>query len=436
MRGELRGCPEAARKLDPNGPAVYIAPCRVRDHTISAPLFGDEIAGFSKLRTGIAEDPNAGEMPPPTRIYLDYNATAPMKPSVRAAVCDALDLLGNPSSVHAFGRAARRAVEDARERVAALVGAAPAQIVFTGSGTEANNLAIRGSGRPRILVSAVEHDSVFASAAEAEVIPVSTDGIVNLAAFAAMLARDSRPALVSVMLANNETGVIQPTQEVIALAHGAGALVHGDAVQAAGRLPIDFAGLGLDYLSLSAHKLGGPPGTGALVCADGAPLAAVILGGGQERRRRAGTENVPGIVGFGRAAEEAQGDIADQPRLAGLRERLERELRLIRPDLTIYGESAARLANTSCFATPGVRSEMQVMALDLKGIAVSAGAACSSGKVGPSRALLALGGAGGDPGCAIRVSLGWDSTQADVDGFVQAWAGLYGRSPAALRATG
>ena len=363
-------------------------------------------------------------------IYLDYNATVPIRPAARAAVVAALDVVGNPSSVHRFGREARRALEDARESVAALVGAAPAEVVFTSGGTEANNLALRGSGRQRILVSALEHPSVAAAVPEAEVIPAGPDGVVDLAALETMLRDDGRPALVSVMLANNETGGIQPVAAVAEIARRAGALVHCDAVQAAGRLPIDVHALGLDYLSISGHKLGGPPGVGALVCAGEAPLAAVALGGGQERRRRGGTENVAGVVGFGAAAAEAYSDIADQPRLAGLRDRLEADIAAIAPEAPVFGKAAPRLANTSCIGLPGMRAETQVMAFDLEGIAVSAGAACSSGKVSASPVLLAMGVDPTQAACAIRVSLGWQTREEDVTAFVRAWAALYRRRTA------
>lgn len=362
-------------------------------------------------------------------VYLDYNASAPLRPAVRAAMLDALELTGNPSSVHRFGREARRWIEDARERVAALAGADPADIVFTAGGTEANNLALAASGRRRLLVGATEHDSVLTAAGpEAERVPVDAEGRVDPGALAAMLAADDRPALVSVMLANNETGVIQPVEAVAEVARAAGALVHCDAVQAAGRLPLDAGRLGIDYLTLSAHKLGGPAGVGALVVAGDAPLAPLLRGGGQERRRRAGTENLAGIVGFGVAADAAAAEIADQPRLAALRDALERRIRTLAPEARIHGGGAARIANTSCIGMPGVSGETQVMALDLAGVAVSAGAACSSGKVAASHVLQAMGVAAAEAACAIRVSLGWASTDTDVERFVAAWGALYRRT--------
>ena len=361
-------------------------------------------------------------------IYLDYNAGAPMKPGVRAAIVEALALTGNPSSVHRFGREARRCVEDARERVAALAGARAADVIFTAGGTEANNLALSGSGRMRLLVSAIDHDSILAAAPGAEILPVRPDGRLDLDALRAVLAGDSRPALLSVQLANNETGVIQPVAEAAMLARAGGALVHCDAVQAAGKIPVAMGLLGVDYLSLSAHKLGGPPGVGALLAAPGAPLAPAIRGGGQERRRRGGTENLPGIVGFGTAAELAAADLADQPRLARLRDRLEAAVAAAAPEAPVHGRDAPRLANTSCVGMPGVRSDLQVMGFDLAGIAVSAGAACSSGKIAESHVLRAMGVDPAAAACAIRVSLGWATEEAHVERFAEVWRDLYRRA--------
>ncbi len=374
-------------------------------------------------------------------VYLDYNATTPVRPAAAAAVAEALGLTGNASSVHRFGRLARRKLEDAREAVAALVGAPAERVVFTSGGTEANNLALTGAGRARLLVSAGEHDSVLNAAAAgvgpgagpgaeggAERIPLGRDGVVDLDALAALLGADPRPALVSVMLANNETGVIQPVARAAAMAHGHGALIHCDAVQGAGKIPVDMAALGVDLLSLSAHKLGGPQGVGALIVAEGIELAPLMLGGGQERRHRAGPENLPGIAGFGAAAECALAGLERGPGLAGLGDRVERGLRARAPGIEIYGAGAPRLPNTSCFGTPGLAAEIQVMALDLAGIAVSAGAACSSGKVAPSHVLGAMGASEAEAGSAIRISLGWDSGAPDIERFLEAWGALYSRS--------
>ncbi|WP_119462345.1 cysteine desulfurase family protein [Rhodospirillaceae bacterium SYSU D60014] len=362
-------------------------------------------------------------------VYLDYNATAPARPAVIAAMARALALCGNPSSVHQFGRTARRQVEEARERVAALVHARPEQVTFTSGGTEANNLALTGTGRDRLVLSAIEHDSVLRAAPEAEILPVSTDGIVDLAALAEGLGRDPRPALLSVMLANNETGVIQPVAEAAEIARAHGALLHCDAVQAAGKVPLDITALGVDLLSLSAHKLGGPQGIGALVVGDDLALRPLLRGGGQERSRRAGTENVAAIVGFGVAAEEAAAELPAQGRIAQLRDRLERRVRETAPEARVFGAASPRLPNTSCFAWAGMPSETQVMALDLAGIAVSAGSACSSGKVRASHVLRAMGATVEEAGSAIRVSLGWRSTEVDIDRFIEAWSGLVTQRP-------
>ncbi|HTG18665.1 MAG TPA: cysteine desulfurase family protein, partial [Reyranella sp.] len=309
--------------------------------------------------------------------YLDHNATSPLRPAAFDAMVEALRTGGNPSSVHRSGRAARSRVDGARRQVAALLGALPAEIVFTSGGTEANNMAIDGSGRKRVLVSSVEHDSVLKAAANVEVIPVDAEGVINLGALEQMLALSGEPALVSVMFANNETGVLQPIADVVRLARQAGALVHCDAVQAAGKVRVDLHGLGVDYLSLSAHKLGGPTGVGALTIRSDAPFAPDRRGGRQESNRRAGTENVAGIAGFGAAAEASRDGLA----VEGLRDRLERALLAIAPDARVFGAGASRLGNTSCVSMPGVKAETQVMALDLAGVCVSAGAACSSGKV-------------------------------------------------------
>jgi cysteine desulfurase len=371
----------------------------------------------------------------PHSVYLDYNATAPVRPGAAAAVSDALSLTGNPSSVHRYGRLARRMVEQAREAVAALVGAEPEQVVFTSGGTEANNLALNTAAGRRILVSAGEHDSVLQAAPDGERVPLTADGIVDVAALADLMAREPAPALVSVMLANNETGVLQPVAEVARLAHGVGACLHCDAVQAAGKIPVEFGALEVDVLSLSAHKLGGPQGVGALIVRDGLDLPALLHGGGQERRRRPGTENLPGIAGFGAAAREAGDGVAAFADLATWRDTLEAAIKDLAPEARIFGSGASRLPNTSCFTMPGVRAETQVMALDLAGAAVSAGSACSSGKVQPSHVLRAMGADEETADSAIRVSLGWASAREDLDSFLQVWSDLLRRAGTTAPAT-
>ncbi len=361
-----------------------------------------------------------------TLSYLDYNATAPVRPEVVDVVCAVLGQTGNPSSVHQAGRKARAVLEQARELVAALVGARPDAVVFTSGGTEANNQALQSVSGPK-LISAIEHDSVLAAAPEARRIPVDRHGVIDLQGLEEQL-QTLGPALVSVMLANNETGVIQPVHDVVACARRHGALVHCDAVQAAGKIAIDVRALGVDFLTLSGHKLGGPSGVGALVLGAGIEPVALHRGGAQERRWRPGTENLPGIAGFGRACELAAADTDWQTRVGDLRDRLEARIAGIAPEARVLGGDAARLANTSCLTMPGVSSQIQLIDLDLAGIAVSAGSACSSGKVGPSHVLAAMGIEAEEAQTAIRVSLGWASTAQEVDRLVDAWGQLYERT--------
>jgi cysteine desulfurase len=359
--------------------------------------------------------------------YLDWNATAPLRPEAVAAATAALAHCGNPSSVHRRGRAGRQMVERARETVAGMIGAAPDNLVFTSGGTEANHLALIGAGRGRILVSAVEHDSVLRAVPAAEQIIVDGDGVVRLDALADLLAADDRPALVSVMLANNETGVIQPVAEIAAAAHARGAILHCDAVQAAGKIAFDVAAIGADLLTLSAHKLGGPAGVGALAATGSIELAPLLRGGGQEGGRRAGTENVPGIAGFAAAAKAAAEELGRYDRVRVLRDALETEILAVAPDAIVIGAGVPRLPNTSAIAMPGMASVTQVIALDLDGVMVSAGAACSSGKVGPSHVLAAMGLPPDVRSSTIRVSLGWSTTEAEIDRFIQSWTALYRR---------
>jgi cysteine desulfurase len=353
--------------------------------------------------------------------YLDWNATAPLRPQAATAIAEALTICGNPSSVHRRGRAARQLVERSREAVAALTDAPADGVIFTSGGTEANHLALLGSGRERILVSAVEHSSVLQAVPNAERIPVDGDGIVDLTALNALLGADLRPALVSVMFANNETGVIQPVSAIAGIAQVHGALFHCDAVQAAGKMPLSMVEIGADFMTLSAHKIGGPSGIGALVSA-GAEVTPLLRGGGQERNRRAGTENLAGIAGF--AAAAAACDPAEYERGRDLRDRLEAAL----PNAVIVAGAAPRLPNTSAISMPGVPAETQIIAFDLDGVMVSAGAACSSGKVGPSHVLAAMGVALELANATIRVSLGWATTETDIAHFVDAWTALYRRT--------
>jgi cysteine desulfurase len=353
--------------------------------------------------------------------YLDHNATSPLRPAAFDAMVDALRAGGNPSSVHRQGRIARSRVDTARRQVAGLMDVLPSEVVFTSGGTEANSLVLHGSGRRRVLVSAVEHDSVRRVVPEAEIIPVDADGVVKVSELERMLAKSREPALVSVMFANNETGVLQPIADVVRIARAAGALVHCDAVQGAGKQPVEMHALGVDYMSVSAHKLGGPTGVGALVVRENAPFITDRVGGAQESNRRAGTENVAGIVGFGAAAVEAKIGLAT----GAQRDRLEWGLTHVAPGAQIFGDKVPRLANTTCISMPGVKAETQVMALDLAGVAVSAGAACTSGKVTRSNVLSAMGVQDAVAETAIRISLGWNTVPEDIDRLIAAWQDLY-----------
>jgi len=363
------------------------------------------------------------------RAYLDYNATAPLRPEARAAMTAAFDLGGNPSSIHAEGRAARAIVEDARRAVAELAGVGPRGIVFTSGGTEAVNLALTPAGKAvRLIASAGEHVCVLAGhrfAPEAATLaPLRPDGRIDLAALEAALDAGG-PALLALQGANNETGVLQPVAEAAALAHARGGIVVCDAVQLAGRTSLDAQALGADYLVLSAHKFGGPKGAGALIAARpelhvGSPL---LRGGGQERGSRAGTENVAGIAGFGSAARAVRGEVAAEAiRLAQLRDRLEARILAAAPDAVVFGAGAPRLPNTTCFAVPAIAAATLLMRLDLAGVAASSGSACSSGKVARSHVLTAMGIAPELAAGAIRLSLGWASRELDIELFIEAFA--------------
>jgi cysteine desulfurase len=362
--------------------------------------------------------------------YLDWNATAPVRPEAATAVAAALSTTGNPSSVHRAGREARRMLNEARDSVASLVNARADEIVFTSGGSEANAMALAGFPGRRILISAIEHDSMRGNARDAEIIPVLTDGRVDVAALERLLAADRRPALVSVMFANNETGVVQDVAEVARIAHRHNALFHCDAIQAAGKIAVDFAALDIDLMSLSAHKLGGPMGSGALVVRSGLALSPSLRGGGQERRLRAGTENLPGIAGFGAASRGAKNGLAVYAGIARLRDDAQHRLCALAPDAAVFGGDAARLPNTLCIAMPGAASSTQVIALDLGGVMVSAGSACSSGKVTRSHVLDAMGVAPALAESAIRISLGWSTSAEDIDQLVDAWGALHARTRA------
>lgn len=374
------------------------------------------------------------------RTYLDWNASAPLREEARVAALAALGLTGNASSVHGEGRRARALIEDARESVAALVGADPADVIFTSGGTEANVTALApqnagGAGEvAAALVSAVEHPSVLAGGrfpvSAVRRVPVTAQGVVDLDRFARLVAEQRAQApqaglLVSVMVANNETGAVQPVAQVAAIARAHGAVVHADAVQAAGKMPLDMAALGADMLSLSAHKIGGPQGAGALVLASPEALKDPLLkGGGQELRRRAGTENVAAIAGFGAAAACAKAEVDALPRIRRLRDALEAAILAEAADAVIFAREAERLPNTTCFAVPGMAAETAVIGLDLAGVAVSAGAACSSGRVQLSHVLAAMGVDPSLAAAAIRVSLGTTTQADDIERFLAVWSAL------------
>ena len=380
--------------------------------------------------------------------YCDHNATAPLRPLSREAIAHALTVTGNPSSVHAHGRAARAVVEKARDRVAGLVNAKPDQVIFTSGATEANASALWGavegavdqsetekSARiTRLFVSAIEHSSVLKTAeaieervagVRLEKLPVTGDGVLEIEALRVALGEGKGRALVAVMAANNETGVVQPLAEVSALCRDIGVLLLVDGVTAAGKIDLD-AGL-CDYLTLSAHKLGGPQGVGALIVRDGAPLAPQLTGGGQQRGLRAGTENLSGIAGFGAAVSAVLADCDERARIAAIRDHFERTLRTALPRTVIFGVNAMRLDNTSNVALPGMASENLVIALDLDGVMVSSGASCSSGKIAPSHVLLAMGVAAELAGASIRVSFGWNSKESDADAVVASLVKLQAR---------
>ena len=362
------------------------------------------------------------------RVYLDHNATAPLRPDARTAMVGALDVVGNPSSVHREGRQARKIVEDAREQVAALVGASPADVVFTSGATEANNWVLSQNWQTVILPK-IEHDSVLAPARSggARTIELAADhtGQSDVAALAEQVLCSELPldgTLVTMQLANNETGVVQPLADVAAFCAAHGLAVHTDAVQAAGRMAIDFGELGVDSLSLSSHKIGGPTGVGALVLSDRCEMSPLIVGGGQERRRRSGTENVVGIAGFGAAAASAAREVDEMGRLGAMRDRLEQAARSLTPEVVVIAGDSARLANTTCIGLPGRSAETLLIKLDLAGVSVSSGAACSSGKVGASHVLAAMGLAPDIARGAIRISLGWTTSEDDIDAFLKTWS--------------
>lgn len=370
------------------------------------------------------------------RVYLDHNATAPVRPEAIAAVAAALEAGGNPSSVHASGRSARARLEAARSAIAKAVCARPEDLIFTSGGTEANNLAVHAAkalGADAIICSAIEHDAVRAAAAASglavEVWPVDRNGQADLNWLKDRLARSGNETLFfALMAANNETGVIQPYEAAGRLIREAGHLFHIDAVQVLGKADFDFAGSLAHFAAVSAHKVGGPQGVGALIAACDAPVGALITGGGQEKNRRGGTENVAGACGFAAAVEAARADPGERERQGALRDRFEAVILANAPDVRIWGRDVDRLPNTSCLSAPGWPSEIQVIALDLEGFDVSAGSACSSGKVRRSAVLDAMGASAEHAQSVLRVSFGRTNTQEDVDRFAAAWLSAHARA--------
>jgi len=370
-----------------------------------------------------------------TRVYLDWNATAPMRSQAKAAMLQAMDLQGNPSSVHAEGRAARKIIEDARANIAKALGARSADVVFTSGGTEANALALtpglrrNGDVATRLIVSAIEHSSVRSGGRfpveNVHTAPVTPSGVVDVGRLQSLLEK-GEPALVSVMLANNETGAIQPIAEIAELVHAAHGILHVDAVQGFGKIDIDINSLGADLLSISAHKIGGPKGAGALILTERlAGFEPLVSAGGQEKGRRGGTENLPGIAAFGAAvAAHLDAGAAATARMQKLRAKLESGLRSVTPEITIFSSDVPRLPNTTLFSAPGMKAETAVIAFDLEGMAVSSGSACSSGKVHASPVLTAMGVDPIKAQGAVRLSLGWDTTEAEVQYLLEAWISL------------
>lgn len=361
-----------------------------------------------------------------SHVYLDHNATTPMRPEVRDLVVEIMGEVGNASSVHGYGRAARKHIETARDQVATLCGVEADQVTFTSGATESINTILSGYRDKTVLISAIEHPAVLAAAPHATKIPVTPDGVVDIDAYKDLL-KTHQPALVAVMLVNSETGVIQPIKELVDLAHDAGALFLCDAVQGAGRLDITMNKLDVDFMALSAHKFAGPQGVGAIIKRNGLELPRFMLGGGQEKNCRAGTHNTAGIAGMGLAAELALKNLTHYETIRKLRDGMEQKIRTLNNKAKIYGESAPRVGNTSNIGLPDMPAQTQLMALDLDGIAVSSGSACSSGAFKPSHVLTAMGADEEEAKSALRISLGWNTTNADIDTFLESYTKIIGR---------
>jgi cysteine desulfurase len=373
------------------------------------------------------------------RVYLDHNATAPLRPEARAAMLVAMDVAGNASAVHADGRAARRLVEAARRDLGVLIGARADDVVFVSSGSEAAATLLapgfHGAGRApaeRLIVTAVEHSCVLTGGrfapADVAVCPVDSDGVIDPAALGRMLAADPRPALVAVMAANNETGVLQPVAEVAAIVRAGGASLVCDAVQAVGKIPVDLQGLGVDAIFLSGHKLGAPQGVGAFALAPGTTLVPLIKGGAQENRRRAGTENLTGIAGLGAVARALRDGMESEiARISAIGDFLESRIRTICPDATVLSGARSRLPNTTALFCPTWSGETAVIAFDLAGVSIATGSACASGKVAPSHVTRAMGLDAEASRAVVRISLGWSTSETDVARFLEVFAAQVAR---------
>lgn len=362
-----------------------------------------------------------------TQIYLDHNATTPLLAKARQSMIEVMEFCGNASSTHGNGRKVRQYVETSRTKIADFFKVTAAQVVFTSGATESNNLILKGF-EGQVITSNIEHDSVLKARNDLFISPVTPDGIVDLQALEGLLQQCKRPCLVSIMAANNETGVIQPLESIVSLCRRYQALVHTDAVQVVGKVPFDWQHLGVDYISVSAHKIGGPQGVGALIVNPSQSLKPQITGGGQERYFRSGTENVIGIVGFGAAIEQCREN--DWAPVAMLKAKLENDLTIRFPGVTVFGKGAPRTPNTINLTMPGVVNTVQVMHFDLCGISLSAGSACSSGKVKTSHVLQSMGVAPADIENSIRISLGLQTTATDIRQFTEAWESLYYRTHA------
>ena len=359
------------------------------------------------------------------KVYLDYNATGIVRPKVIDGIVEALGIQANASSVHKFGFAAKKLIEKSRNDLADFIKAEPKDIFFTSGGTE-SNVSVINSYKRKLIISSIEHESVFETAKNiginTEIIPVDKNGIINLDFLDKILQDNKEPSLVSIMLANNETGIIQPISEAAKIIKYHGSLLHCDAVQALGKIKVDVQKLGAQILSFSAHKIGGPQGVGAIWVKNGVKLNSLLTGGAQENFKRAGTENISGIHGFACAINDISFD--EMHKLKSLRSKLEDKLTNIAP-INIYSYDKDRLPNTTCFSISGISREAQLIALDLDGIAVSSGSACSSGKIAHSHVLKAMGASEKDLDSAIRVSSGWNTNNSDIEKFIDSWSKIY-----------